>query len=130
MNDSPPGSFVHGLLQARILDEFPCPPPGDPPNPGTEAESPALAGGLFTTEPSGKPQLFNNIPRCFECDKGSLHTHPSSVLCWSGLLSSTQNTLPGLGGMLELLETASLLSESTQHPVLLCNHCLGKVLMV
>ena len=31
---------------------LPCPPPGDPPDPGTEPasqESPALAGGFFTT---------------------------------------------------------------------------------
>ena len=29
--------------------------PGDLPDPGIELESPALAGGFFTTEPSGKP---------------------------------------------------------------------------
>ena len=29
--------------------------PGDLPNPGTESTSPALAGGLLTTEPPGKP---------------------------------------------------------------------------
>ena len=31
------------------------PPPGDLPNPGIEPVSPTLAGGLFTTEPPGKP---------------------------------------------------------------------------
>ena len=49
MGCSPPGSSVHGILQARIL-EFP--PPGDGPNPGIEPTSvmfPALAGGFFTT---------------------------------------------------------------------------------
>ena len=30
--------------------------PGDLPDPGIEATSPALAGGFFTTEPPGKPQ--------------------------------------------------------------------------
>ena len=30
------------------------PSPGDLPNPGMEPESPALSGGLFTTEPPGK----------------------------------------------------------------------------
>ena len=29
--------------------------PGDLPDPGIEPGSPALAGGLFTTEPPGKP---------------------------------------------------------------------------
>ena len=35
--------------------EFPCPPPGDLPDPGMEPKSPALAGGFFTTEPPGSP---------------------------------------------------------------------------
>ena len=34
---------------------LPCPPPGDLPNPGIKPVPPALAGGLFTTEPPGKP---------------------------------------------------------------------------
>ena len=50
MDYSPPGSSVHGILQARGL-EFPCPSPGDLPDPGIESESltsPELAGGFFT----------------------------------------------------------------------------------
>ena len=46
---SPPGSSVHGTLQARIL-ECPFPSPGDLPDPGTEPPSltsPAVAGGFF-----------------------------------------------------------------------------------
>ena len=35
--------------------EFPCPPPGNLPNPGMELMSPALAGRFFTTVPPGKP---------------------------------------------------------------------------
>ena len=34
---------------------LPCPPPGDPPNPGIELESPALQADSLLTEPSGKP---------------------------------------------------------------------------
>ena len=53
MDYSLPGSSVHGILQARILEWIaPCPPPGDLPNPGiepTSLASPALAGGFFTT---------------------------------------------------------------------------------
>ena len=48
---SPPGSSVCGILQARILEWWPCLPPGDLPNPGikpTSLVSPALAGGFFT----------------------------------------------------------------------------------
>ena len=34
MDCSPPGSSVHGILQARILKWVACPPPGDLPDPG------------------------------------------------------------------------------------------------
>ena len=47
-----PGSSVTGILQIRILEWLPCPPPGDLPNPGIEPASltsPALAGEFFTT---------------------------------------------------------------------------------
>ena len=43
-----PGSSVHGILQARILEWVAISPPGNLPNPGIEPESPALAGGFFT----------------------------------------------------------------------------------
>ena len=48
---SPPGSSVHGILQARILEEIRSPSPGDLPDPGIKPASlmtPALAGGFFT----------------------------------------------------------------------------------
>ena len=58
MDCSPPGSSVHGIFQARILEWVLFPPPGVLPDPGIEPKSPestALAGGFFTTEPPGKP---------------------------------------------------------------------------
>ena len=36
---------------------LPCPPPGGLPDPGIGLASPALAAGVFTTEPPGKPSL-------------------------------------------------------------------------
>ena len=51
MDCSLPGSSVHGILQARILQGVACPPPGDLPDPGIEPvslPSPALAAGFFT----------------------------------------------------------------------------------
>ena len=42
MDYSPPGSSVHGILQARILGWVPFPPPGDLPNPMIQVRSPAL----------------------------------------------------------------------------------------
>ena len=42
MDCSPPGSSVHGILQARTLEWVPCPLPGDLPDPGVKPASPAL----------------------------------------------------------------------------------------
>ena len=39
MDCSLPGSSVHGILQARILEWVPCPPPGHLPDPGIEPAS-------------------------------------------------------------------------------------------
>ena len=72
VDGSPPGSSVHGILQARILESshflvslvaqviknLPAMPPGHLPNPGIKLvtlASPALAGRFLTTAPPGKP---------------------------------------------------------------------------
>ena len=47
---SPPGSSVHGILQARILEGLPFPPPGDLPDPGIESRSPALQADSLLTD--------------------------------------------------------------------------------
>ena len=39
---SPPGSSVHGIVQARKLEWLPFPSPGDLPNPGIKPGSPTL----------------------------------------------------------------------------------------
>ena len=52
MDSSPPGSSVHGILQEEYWSGFPCPPPGDLPDPGVKPASlmfSVLAGGFFTT---------------------------------------------------------------------------------
>ena len=54
MDCRPPGSSVHGIFQARILEWVAI--SGDLPDPGIEPESAALAGGFFTTEPPGQPK--------------------------------------------------------------------------
>ena len=59
---SPPGSSVHGVSQARILEWGAMPPSGDLPNPGIEPVSimsPALAGGSLPQAPPRQPnRLF------------------------------------------------------------------------
>ena len=52
VNCSPPGSSVHGILQARILEWLPFPSPGELPDPGIKPMfhmPPALAGGFNNT---------------------------------------------------------------------------------
>ena len=43
-----------GFSKQEYWKELSFPPPGDLPNSEIEPESPALAGGFFTTEPPGK----------------------------------------------------------------------------
>ena len=54
MDISLPGSSVHGISQARILECVAIYTPEDPPDPGIELRSlasPAMAGVVFTTVP-------------------------------------------------------------------------------
>ena len=56
---SPPGSSVHGSLQARILEWVAVPSSRGPPHPGIGPASfmaPALQEDPCTTEPPGKPR--------------------------------------------------------------------------
>ena len=53
MDCSTPGSSVHGVLQARILEWVAIPFSGDLPNPGIEPESPTLQGDSLLSEPPG-----------------------------------------------------------------------------
>ena len=55
---SPPGSSIHGILQARILDWIPFPSPEYLPNPGIEAESPVLQADSLLCH-QGSPFLTN-----------------------------------------------------------------------
>ena len=43
---TPPGSSVHGISQARILEWVPFPPQGDLPNPGAKLLSPSVTVSL------------------------------------------------------------------------------------
>ena len=49
-------------------NRLPCPPPGDPLDPGikpTSLASPELAGRFFTTEPAGKPPFPYTHKHCY-----------------------------------------------------------------
>ena len=58
---SPPGSSVHGILQARILKWAAIHSPGDLPNPGIESGSPAFQADSLPSEPSGKPKQVSDL---------------------------------------------------------------------
>ena len=78
MDCSPPGSSIHGIFQARILEGLPFPPLGNLPDIGIERSSlvsPTVASRFFTTAPPGK--LINVLPECV-CAK-SLQWCP--ILC-------------------------------------------------
>ena len=51
------GSSVHGILQARILEQVAMPSSWGRPHPGMEPRSPVWAGAFSTTESPGKPSL-------------------------------------------------------------------------
>ena len=80
MDCSPPGSSLHGIFQARILERVPFPLPGDLPDPGIEPVSPVspeLARRFFTTEQPGKPinPLFSSVQFSHSVMSDSLQSH-------------------------------------------------------
>ena len=58
VNCSRPGCPVRGMFRQECWSGVAFPSPGDLPNPGIKPVSPVLAGGFFTTGPSGKPSLY------------------------------------------------------------------------
>ena len=54
-----------GFLRQEYWSGLPFSPPGDLPDPGIEATSPALAGGFFATEPSGEFLFIICVLTCY-----------------------------------------------------------------
>ena len=61
MDYSPPGSSVHGTLQAKILEWVAIAFSRGSSQPRGQIQSPALGGGFFTTELPGKPQTQEKL---------------------------------------------------------------------
>ena len=68
-----PGSSVHGILQARILEWVAISSSGDLLEPGIEPRSPSLQANSLLSEPSGKPVVSNSLQ--------SYGLQPSRLLC-------------------------------------------------
>ena len=54
INYSPPGSSIHGILQAKILGPVAIPSLEHLPNPGIKSMSPTLQADSLPAEPQGK----------------------------------------------------------------------------
>ena len=61
MDCSPPGSSVHGILQARILEWVAMPSSSNPGIEPTSLMSPELAGGFFTTSTTWEAHVHTYI---------------------------------------------------------------------
>ena len=61
MECSPSGCYVHGILQARILEKVAIPFLGDLPNTGIKPVSPALQADPLLTELQGKSYPHKRI---------------------------------------------------------------------
>ena len=83
------GPLSMGCPRQEYWNALPFPSPGDLPDPGIESESPALAGGFFTTEP---PVARTDLMEGREVR--ALHISPNSAtdnlndLGWAPSLSS------------------------------------------
>ena len=53
MDYTPPGSSVHGILQARYWNGLPFPSPGELPNPGIEPRPPEFQADSLPSDPPG-----------------------------------------------------------------------------
>ena len=113
MDCSPPGSFIHAIFQARILEWVAIFYSRDVSDPGIEhtlMASPALTGRSFTTAPPGKPcllfsVLYTQSLSCvwlFVTPWTVAHQAPLSMGIlqeeyWSGLPCSPPGDLPNPG---------------------------------
>ena len=61
MDCSPSSSSVHGILQARILEEAAIPFSRDLPNPGVKLGLSVLQADTLVSEPPGKPPLNSKV---------------------------------------------------------------------
>ena len=81
---SPPGSSLHGILQARILKWIPLSSPWYLPNPGVKPRSPAWKAVYLLSKPPGKPSLSytESRPTC----SGLQGSYNLTSTSWSELI--------------------------------------------
>ena len=100
MDCSPPGSSVHGISQARILDGLPFPSPGVVPNPGTEPSLPHCRQVLYHLSHQGSPDGcdFGETPQLEEWRQRILAEGAPSTKTVVKAAEKAQRAGEGLGG--------------------------------
>ena len=108
MNCSPPGTHIHGILQAGILGRVDVSLSRDLPNPGIEPGSPALQVDSLPSEPPGKhicqlcmhAKLLNlclTLCNTMDCSPPGSSAHgflQARILKWVTLPSSRGSSQP------------------------------------
>ena len=82
MDCSPPGSSVHGILQAKTLEQAAISSSRNLRNPGIEPGCPALAGGFFIAEPLGKPRcacIYTCVTESLCCPPETQHRKSTAL---------------------------------------------------
>ena len=121
-----PGSCVHGIFQARILEWVAIPSPEDLPHPGIECASPALAGGFFTIAPPGKP-LVGGGARNSKTSPNPPQSHTYFFLnpviwgCCAKECSTMKGLAPWVKGRMLRISSADDIETYKNYVKILCN---------
>ena len=127
MDCSPPGSSVHGILQARIMEWVAIPFSQGFPNPGIKPMSPTLQADSLLSEPPGKPQmnrfyLYFQLGFCFfwSATSASLRTISTGlvILCNSrrgAFLNTKVAQHQGKSQLLEFQQSLRVCSTKGRH---------------
>ena len=91
MDCSPPGSPVHGIFQARILEWVPFSSPGDLPSPGIEPRSPLQADFLPTELQGNFQKLVKGKIKYLSC---MCYTGIARILEWVAFPLSRGSSQP------------------------------------
>ena len=115
MDCSPPGSSVHGILQARILEWVAMPSSrgsSQPRNQNFVSCDSCIAGGFFTTEPPGKPVSSVQL----SCSVMSDSLQPWTAPCQASLSVTSSRSLLKLMSIESVMPSNHLI---LCHPLLL-----------
>ena len=103
MDCSPPGSSLHGIWQARILEGLPFPPPRDLPDPEIKPESflsPASVGRFLTTGATWEAKIpldsSNFLPGTQQLSSVSSVQFSSAAQSCPTLCDPMNPSMPGL----------------------------------